>query len=72
MFKEAFGLSPQAFLIRTRVQAASDDLLLTDKTLSEIALEHGFCDQSALSRRFIEHTGETPRKFRQRHRATPK
>jgi AraC-like DNA-binding protein len=69
MFQEAFGMSPQAFLIRTRVQAASDDLLLTDQTLSEIALEHGFSDQSAFSRRFIEHTGETPLKFRRRHRA---
>ncbi len=69
-FREVFGMSTQTFIIRTRVQAASDDLLLTDKPLSEIAEEHGFCDSSAFCRRFFEHTGETPLKFRQRRRLT--
>lgn len=67
-FRSVFGMSTQTFIVRTRVQAASDDLLLTEKPLSEIAFEHGFCDQSAFSRRFAEHTGETPLRFRQRSR----
>ena len=67
-FQAVFGMSTQTFLARTRVQAASDDLLLTGKSLAEIAQEHGFCDQSAFSRRFAEHTGETPLKYRQRQR----
>lgn len=67
LFHEVFGMSPQTFLIRTRVQAASDDLLLTNLPLSEIALAHGFSDQSAFTRRFTEHVGETPLKFRKRH-----
>ena len=61
-------MSTQEFIVRTRVQAASDALLLTDKSLADIALAHGFCDQSAFCRRFSEHTGETPLKYRQRHR----
>ena len=61
-------MSAQEFTVRTRVQAASDDLLQTEKSLSEIALDHGFYDQSAFSRQFSQHTGETPLKFRQRHR----
>ena len=68
LFHEFFGMSTQAFIVRTRLQAASDALLLSDKPLSDIAVEHGFCDQSAFCRRFCEHTGETPLKFRQRHR----
>lgn len=68
LFQEVFGMSAQEFTVRTRVQAASDDLLQTEKSLSEIALEHGFYDQSAFSRQFNQHTGETPLKFRQRHR----
>ena len=68
LFHAAFGMSAQTFIVRTRVQAASDDLLLTEKPLGEIALDHGFCDQSAFSRAFTEHTGETPLRFRHRHR----
>jgi AraC-like DNA-binding protein len=68
LFHKVFGMNTQTFIVRTRVQAASDDLLLTDKPMSEIALDHGFCDQSAFSRRFLEHTGETPLRFRKRLR----
>lgn len=68
IFQKTFGMNTQTFIIRTRVQAASDDLAQTDKMISEIALEHGFCDQSAFTRRFQQHTGETPLKFRQRMR----
>jgi AraC-like DNA-binding protein len=67
LFTQTFGMSPQTFIVRTRVQAASDDLVLTDKSISQIAAEHGFCDQSAFCKRFSEHTGETPLRFRQRH-----
>ena len=67
-FREIFGMSPQAFLLRTRVQAASDELTTTDKTLADIAHDHGFCHQAAFSRQFKAHTGETPRTFRQLRR----
>lgn len=63
-FREVFGMSPQAFLLRTRVQAASDDLIGTDTSLATIAQDHGFCHQAALSRHFKAHTGETPLNFR--------
>lgn len=67
-FKEVFGMSPQEFIVRTRVQAASEDLIRTEKALSEIALDHGFYDQSAFSRQFSQHTGEKALSYRQRHR----
>jgi AraC-like DNA-binding protein len=69
LFKDVFGMSTEAFIVRTRVQAASDDLMLTNKSMSEVAIDHGFCDQSAFSRHFTQHTGETPLKFRKRRKS---
>lgn len=66
LFRDVYGMSTEAFIIRTRVQAAGESLIHTDKPISQIAVDHGFCDQSAFTRRFREHTGETPLKFRQR------
>ena len=68
LFHEVFGMSPQEFVVRTRVQAASDELMQTERSLADIAYDHGFYDQSSFSRQFSQHTGETPLKFRQRHR----
>ena len=42
LFQKVFGMSPQEFVIHTRVQAAGDDLARTEKAMSEIAYEHGF------------------------------
>lgn len=68
-FREVFGLSVQEFLIRTRIQAASDSLLRTDEPISRIATDFGFCDQSAFTQLFRKHMGLTPRQFRLRYGA---
>ena len=65
-FREVFGTNPRTFLIKTRVQAACEDLRSTDKPIAEIALEYGFSDQSAFTQHFREHMGITPLKFRRR------
>jgi AraC-like DNA-binding protein len=69
-FREVFGLSVQEFLIKTRIQAASDALLKTDQTIAQIAADFGFCDQSAFTQLFRKHLGITPRRFRQRYAST--
>lgn len=66
-FREVFGLSVQDFLIKTRVQAASDALLHSDLGIAQIAADFGFCDQSAFTQLFRKHTGLTPLKFRRRY-----
>tara|TARA_B100001123_G_scaffold450929_1_gene625195 strand:+ start:3852 stop:4031 length:180 start_codon:yes stop_codon:yes gene_type:complete len=48
------------FLNKTRVDAACDDLLAKDKSISEIALETGFYDQSPFTQHFRKHVGMTP------------
>ncbi len=64
--KAALGLSPYELLLRTRVQAAAEVLARTSTPISEVALDHGFCDQSAFTQQFRKRTGMTPKEFRQR------
>jgi AraC-like DNA-binding protein len=66
-FRQAFGLSVQDFLTNTRLQAATHALLHTDRTIADIALEYGYCDQSAFTHQFRKNTGSTPRQFRLRY-----
>jgi AraC family transcriptional regulator len=63
-FRVTFGHSPHAFVIRRRVELAADDMLQTDKTLSQIAIDSGFVDQAHLCKQFRSVTGETPAAWR--------
>lgn len=67
-FREAFDMTPHEFALKTRLQAASDLLVRTDEPIAVIAMDCGFCDQSAFTVQFRKHTGITPKQFRQRHR----
>ena len=66
-FHEAFHMAPHEFVSRTRIQAASKELVHTDKPIIEIAIDCGFCDQSAFTVQFRKRTGMTPRNFRKRY-----
>ena len=63
-FRLSFGASVHQRLIQLRIDHAKDLLSRTNKTLVEIALLSGFCDQAAFSRTFsrIEHM--TPSRWR--------
>ena len=63
-FREVFGTNPTTFLIKTRVQAACDDLRRTDRTICEIAVDYGFYDQSSFTQHFRKHVGSTPLQYR--------
>jgi len=65
-FQEIFRTSVQEFIVRTRVQAASDALLETDRSVAEIAQMCGFYDQASFTGHFRKHIGETPLAFRRR------
>lgn len=67
-FQDVLGMSALDFLAKTRIQAASDELLNTDRSIAEIAVDFGFCDQSAFTRQFRNHTGQTPLRFRRQYR----
>jgi len=63
-FLKVFSTTPLQFLNKTRVEAACDDLLEKDKSISEIALETGFYDQSSFTQHFRKHVGMTPAHYR--------
>ena len=67
-FSRAFSVSvgepPARYLRRYRVKRAREMLLLTSKSLSEIALNCGFADQSHLTKTFSRIVGVTPAAWR--------
>jgi AraC family transcriptional regulator len=69
-FRITFGYPPHAFVIRRRVELAAKGMLLTDKTLSQIALENGFVDQAHLCKQFRSHIGQTPSAWRRAQKSS--
>lgn len=63
-FKQSTGQSPHRYVMQRRIERAVDLIRNTDRPLSRIALEAGFCDQSHLSRLVVRATGQTPRELR--------
>lgn len=68
LFARFFKMTPNAFILTTRINVARDKLENTDKLISDIAAECGFCDQSHFIRTFRRLRHETPRHYRQTHR----
>ncbi len=58
-FKKRFGLTPHQYQMQNRVRKAQH-LLLEGKSITEVALITGFCDQSHFDRWFKKMLGITP------------
>lgn len=69
LFRRATGQTPRARLQALRVAHARALLLRSDLGVAAIAQQSGFCDQAALTRAFRQRLGETPARYRARHRA---
>jgi AraC-like DNA-binding protein len=63
-FRAQFRLSPQEFVLRTRLQAASKMLISTDEPIVTIALACGFNDQSYFTRQFSRFFEQSPKRYR--------
>lgn len=59
-FQRAFGVTPQEFLIKTRVLAATRMLEETSLATAEIARRCGFVDASSFTQHFRKRIGSTP------------
>ncbi len=64
IFYEAHGVSPQKYIINTRIARAKDLLASTSYTISAIAEECGYTDVLQFSKIFKKHTGVSPSHFR--------
>ena len=65
-FRSAHGCSPGQYVRRLRIEHARRLLATTRQTVSSIAFESGFSDQSHLTRQFRAETGMTPAEYRRR------
>jgi transcriptional regulator GlxA family with amidase domain len=63
-FKQSEGITPHDYVMQCRVRRAQELLAGTDLPISEIAVAVGFSDQSHCARRFREHIGLTPSRYR--------
>jgi AraC-like DNA-binding protein len=70
-FKHTTGVTPQKYVTSARLEAARQQMLGSSLSLSEIALIHGFCDQSHFCRVFRLETGMSPQSWRKLHIASP-
>jgi AraC family transcriptional regulator len=68
-FKATFGVSPHLYVLQRRIEQASHLMLVTDDSLSDIALACGLVDQSHLCKIFRQVTGRTPAAWRRARRA---
>ena len=68
---DTFKCNFRALVNSYRISMAQNILLSTTKTISEIAYECGFKNQSSFNRIFLKHCGITPRDFRHSPEAVP-
>ena len=66
-FKEATGLTPQQFMVRSRIEKACEMLRESDLPISDLAYDLGFCDQSAFTAQFRKRMTLTPKKYREQY-----
>jgi PAS domain S-box-containing protein len=64
MMKSVLHVSPRQFLTRLRVEAAAERLQEGERSIAEIALDCGFCDQATFCRQFKAVTGLTAGRYR--------
>ncbi|MDF9778546.1 helix-turn-helix domain-containing protein [Pseudomonas baetica] len=65
-FTRYIGLTPHAYLVEVRLQAARRMIERTDRPLADIALDVGFAHQSHMGSALRKHLGMTPSQYRSR------
>lgn len=63
-FSAMTGMTPMAYLNYYRIECAGEQLRLTDKSITEIALECGFNDMSYFSKQFKRYKNSTASQYR--------
>jgi AraC-like DNA-binding protein len=68
-FRRSTGAAPRQWILRQRIDAAMDRLLMTGDSLAEIAIACGFSEQTHFTRTFTRMVGTSPGAWRRRHQA---
>ena len=68
IFGQRFGITPQAFRLKIRLEEASRLLRWSDLSIKEIAAMVGFADQYSFSNRFKQYSRASPSDFRRQYR----
>lgn len=66
--RRVFGVTTAQYVLRVRVETASDMLANTSDPIASIAARCGFYDQPSFTHRFARLTNSTPAQFRASHR----
>lgn len=66
VFAQVTSQTPADYVLNVRVNAARALLETTDKLITDIAVETGFCDHSHFIKTFKRFTGHTPGAYRRR------
>lgn len=67
LIKEETGESFSGILRRYRMELAREILITTDKSISTIALQSGYCDQSHFTKVFQKYYGSAPMDYRRKY-----
>lgn len=67
-FKKTTGITFVQYVTKYRLQQARNDIIYTNKSILEIALNHGFSDSRRLIQSFKKEYGITPLQYRIRER----
>jgi len=63
-FKEAFGVSPHAYLLTRRLERAASLLRLTDRSVAEVCVDVGLQSVGSFTTSFKRMFGQTPTAYR--------
>ncbi|MFD0914861.1 helix-turn-helix domain-containing protein [Pseudahrensia aquimaris] len=64
LFKRQMGITPNLYLNTLRAERAIDELMQTDKSVTEIAYDLGFSSQASFTRFFTTNVGIPPSDYR--------
>ncbi|MDR3638351.1 MAG: AraC family transcriptional regulator [Isosphaeraceae bacterium] len=66
-FKRLYQMTPMQYVLRVRINAASQALTTSDRSVAEIASACGFYDQSYFTKQFRKQFAQTPTEYRSRY-----
>jgi AraC-like DNA-binding protein len=70
-FRQSLGIAPHQWLLKLRLERAKEQLLNSDASLADIAVDCGFADQSHFTRAFTKGIGASPGQWRRLYSSGP-